>query len=117
MMSGSNSWGTENAVTVSKLVQYIKSQIENEFSEVMVEGEVSNFSQASSGHIYFSLSDSEASLSVVMFKTDVLRNKEVSSLKDGDKIILQKSTFTAGYDLEVFKEAFELRTRVGGYSE
>lgn len=76
-----------NPVSVSTLVQSVKNSLESEFSFVSVIGEISNFSRSSAGHLYFTLSDTDSSLSAVMFKADVLRNSNARSMKDGDKII------------------------------
>ncbi len=76
---------------VSSLLQQIKGLLEGQFRFVQVEGEVSNLSKAHSGHIYFSVSDSQASLSCALFKMDALRNPMVKNLKNGDKVILSGS--------------------------
>ncbi|PIQ55174.1 MAG: exodeoxyribonuclease VII large subunit [Bdellovibrionales bacterium CG12_big_fil_rev_8_21_14_0_65_38_15] len=76
-----------NPVSVSSLVQSVKSSLESEFSFVSVVGEISNFSRSSAGHLYFTLSDADSSISAVMFKGDVLRNTSAKSMKDGDKVI------------------------------
>src|SRR3989344_8142035 len=75
-------------VTVSELVRALKGFLEDNFSETMVQGEVSNFSLNSSGHCYFTLSDEESSLSCAVFKMDVMRNPILKTLKNGEKIIL-----------------------------
>jgi exodeoxyribonuclease VII large subunit len=63
-----NSENTRRRVyTVSEVTQDIKIILENTFNEVWVEGEVSNFQAASSGHFYFTLKDDAALLPVVMF--------------------------------------------------
>ncbi len=72
--------------SVSDLVSAIKSHLETEFHEVMVEGEVTNLSSSASGHWYFNLSDDEASISCALFKGDALRNPLIRQVKDGDKI-------------------------------
>lgn len=72
--------------SVSDLVSAIKSHLESEFHEVMVEGEVTNLSSSASGHWYFNLSDDEASISCALFKGDALRNPLIRQVKDGDKI-------------------------------
>ncbi|MCX5710992.1 MAG: exodeoxyribonuclease VII large subunit, partial [Candidatus Omnitrophica bacterium] len=71
--------------TVSEITQDIKSILENTFSEVWVEGEVSNLRPSSSGHIYFSLKDKEAVLSGVIFSRIAAQIK--FKLEDGLKII------------------------------
>lgn len=72
--------------SVSELVNAIKSHLESEFSEVMIEGEVTNLSSSSAGHWYFNLSDDDAVLSCALFKGDALRNPLIRNIKDGDKI-------------------------------
>lgn len=71
--------------TVSELTQDIKLILENTFAEVWVEGEVSNFKRATSGHFYFTLKDQAAVLAAVMFSR---ANKELKfKIEDGLKII------------------------------
>lgn len=77
-----------NAASVSELVHAIKSLLEEDFQEVVVQGEISNFSSSSAGHYYFTLSDEEASLSCAVFKQDAMRNPLLRNLKDGDKITI-----------------------------
>ena len=76
------------AASVSDLVVSIKNLLEDQFQEVMVQGEVSNLSPSASGHWYFTLSDANAGLSCALFKMDALRNPLIRTLKDGDKIIV-----------------------------
>ena len=51
-------------VTVSQLLARIKNLLADDrsLSDVLLEGEVSNFKQASSGHCYFTLKDRDAVL-------------------------------------------------------
>ncbi|RLC89464.1 MAG: exodeoxyribonuclease VII large subunit [Chloroflexi bacterium] len=57
--------------TVSQLTGYIRRLIEDdpELSDVWVEGEVSNFSRASSGHCYFTLKDAGSQIGCVMWRS------------------------------------------------
>lgn len=55
-------------LTVTRLTALLRGVLEENFEQVWVEGEVSNLSQPSSGHIYFTLKDSGAQLRCVMFK-------------------------------------------------
>lgn len=61
--------------TVSKLTFHIRKLLEeNEtLQDVWVQGEISNLSRPASGHIYFTLKDSNASLKCVMWKTSAAR--------------------------------------------
>jgi exodeoxyribonuclease VII large subunit len=54
--------------TVRSLVTSIRQQIENAYTDIWVEGEISNCRPAASGHIYFTLKDGEAQLPVVLFR-------------------------------------------------
>ncbi len=54
--------------SVSELTEDVKVLLENTFPEAWVEGEISNFSQSQSGHIYFSLKDAKSSLRCVFFR-------------------------------------------------
>jgi exodeoxyribonuclease VII large subunit len=54
--------------TVSQLTDLIRTCLEGTFGSVSVEGEVSNCRPSSTGHLYFTLKDSGAAISAVMFK-------------------------------------------------
>lgn len=78
-----------NEMSVSDLTNRIKNLFDTNFSALKVVGEVSNFRPSSIGHWYFTLKDNNASLSVVMFKTNTW--KAGKKLQDGDKIIVTGS--------------------------
>src|SRR5580698_5460599 len=54
--------------SVRALVFDIRRQVEGEYENVWVEGEISNCRTAPSGHVYFTLKDDEAQLPVVLFR-------------------------------------------------
>ncbi|GMO25014.1 MAG: exodeoxyribonuclease VII large subunit [Termitinemataceae bacterium] len=54
--------------TVTELTDLIKRQLENTFSGVLVEGEISNCKMSSLGHLYWTLKDTGAVISGVIFK-------------------------------------------------
>ncbi len=56
------------AYRVSEITKLIKATIEGGFSGVSIEGEISNYRPASSGHLYFSLKDQDAIIQAVMFR-------------------------------------------------
>lgn len=68
MQNSSNNTEKPKALTVSELTRMIKGTLEGRFSAVEVEGELSNVSQPASGHMYFTIKDSNAQISAVMFK-------------------------------------------------
>ncbi len=53
---------------VSELSRLIREKLEAEFPDAWVEGEVSNFHPAASGHLYFTLKDETAQLRCVCFR-------------------------------------------------
>lgn len=79
-----------NLVSVSQLNQYIKKMFDatNVFQNIRVEGEISNFKKhAASGHLYFSLKDSSASISCVMYRSSA-ENLNFT-LENGQAVIVQ----------------------------
>lgn len=59
-----------DALSVSEITRRIRAMLEDGFTQVWVEGEVSNFKHHSSGHLYFSLKDEQAQLAAVMFRRE-----------------------------------------------
>jgi exodeoxyribonuclease VII large subunit len=57
---------------VRDLVEQARQLVERQFFDVWVEGEISNFRPAPSGHVYFSLKDAGAQLPVVLFRRQAL---------------------------------------------
>jgi exodeoxyribonuclease VII large subunit len=58
--------------TVTNLTRHLRQLLEDDpdLQDVWVQGEISNLSRPASGHIYFTLKDSGASLRCVMWKTE-----------------------------------------------
>lgn len=74
--------------SVSELSNAIKDILEGEFPLVWVKGQVSNFTKASSGHIYFTLKDELSSIPCVWFRSyHNIYNKNESLLYEGQEII------------------------------
>jgi exodeoxyribonuclease VII large subunit len=57
---------------VGQLVGEVRNHIEREYADVWVEGEISNYRPAPSGHIYFTLKDGDAQLPVVLFRRQAM---------------------------------------------
>ncbi|NMB00918.1 MAG: exodeoxyribonuclease VII large subunit [Firmicutes bacterium] len=73
-------------ISVSELTRQIKSALSNPlFQNIAVEGEISNFVHHSSGHMYFSLKDSQSRIKAVMFRS---RNQRLGFVpQNGDTLI------------------------------
>lgn len=77
----------DNILTVSELTLTIKKQLEGRFPLVSVKGEISNFKEQSSGHLYFTLKDAEAQISAVLFRGNA---KGLSKMpKNGDQVVVK----------------------------
>ena len=74
---------TRRIFGVRDLVSAIRTQLEREYTDVWVEGEISNYRPADSGHLYFTLKDDGAQLRVVMWRTQarLLRFKPDNGLQ------------------------------------
>ena len=57
---------------VRQLVAQVRELVEQEYGDVWVEGEISNFRPAPSGHIYFTLKDADAQLPIVLFRRQAM---------------------------------------------
>jgi len=71
--------------TVSELTKYARVILEDSFPGIWVEGEISNFTLHSSGHMYFSLRDAAATLKCAFFRRS--NEKLKFKPKDGMKVI------------------------------
>lgn len=73
--------------SVADLTRYIREMFEVDFrlQDVEVEGEISNFTRARSGHLYFTLKDGKAQLKGVMWRGSAQRLRFAPS--NGDQVI------------------------------
>lgn len=76
----------EHILKVTELTRQIKAQLEGGFSQLWVQGEVSNLRRQSSGHVYFSLKDAGSQLPCVLFARDVAQQS--FELSDGMEVLL-----------------------------
>jgi exodeoxyribonuclease VII large subunit len=60
-------------LSVTTLTQQLKALVETGFPQVFVEGEISNFSRATSGHIYLTLKDETAQIRAVLWRSAAAR--------------------------------------------
>ena len=79
---------TPPALTVSALTAGIKGLVENRYTRIYVEGEISGWRVFPSGHAYFTLKDPGAQIACVMFKSSLERCKARPLLADGAKVLV-----------------------------
>ncbi len=63
----------ESVLTVSQLTTQIKDLLESRFTNVWISGEISNFTKASSGHMYLTLKDAQSQIKCAFFRGMNLR--------------------------------------------
>ena len=57
---------------VRELVSQVRELVEQQYGDVWVEGEISNYRPAPSGHVYFTLKDADAQLPIVLFRRQAM---------------------------------------------
>src|SRR5579859_197966 len=94
-------------LSVSELTQRVKGLFEKNFAEVWVEGEVSNFRPASSGHLYFTLKDATSQLRAVCFRNQARYLK--FKPQDGISVIARGrlSVYEARGEYQLYVELLE----------
>jgi exodeoxyribonuclease VII large subunit len=75
----------DQVYTVSQVTELIKTALEVAFPQVWVEGEVSGYKRAASGHVFFSLKDEKSVIKAVMWQS--MARKVAFDLKDGLQVV------------------------------
>lgn len=77
--------------TVSRLNQTVRLLLEQEMGQVWISGEISNFTQPSSGHWYFTLKDDNAQVRCAMFRNS---NRRVTFRPQHGQQVLVRANIT-----------------------
>jgi exodeoxyribonuclease VII large subunit len=93
--------------SVGELVREVRGLVEKNYTDVTIEGEISNWRPAGSGHCYFTLKDGNAQLSVVMFRKQAL----LLRFKPGDGCAVrlrgQVSVYESRGQMQLIAESME----------
>jgi exodeoxyribonuclease VII large subunit len=73
--------------TVSQVTDEVRALLEKGFATVWLEGEVTNVSRPTSGHVYLTLRDANAGLKSVLYRTQALRLPAGFELRDGVEVV------------------------------
>lgn len=94
-------------LSVTELTQQVKGLFEKSFAEVWVQGEISNFRPAGSGHLYFTLKDAGAQLRAVCFRNQARYLK--FKPQDGISVIARGrlSVYEARGEYQLYVELLE----------
>jgi exodeoxyribonuclease VII large subunit len=98
---------SRRALTVSELTARIRDLLTKNFTELSVEGEISNCREAQSGHLYFTLKDEKAQIRCVWFKQD--RRGLKFRVEDGLKVTLRGSisVYEQRGEYQIYVESME----------
>ena len=73
--------------TVSELTGLLRTSIEEQFSDILLEGEISNLRAPGSGHIYCTLKDKTSQIRAVLFRSSAVRLR--FALQEGMHVIVR----------------------------
>ena len=90
--------------TVTGLVRHVRGLVEGGYARVTVEGEISNWRPAGSGHCYFTVKDAGAQLSAVLFRRQAALLRFAPSDGDAVKLHGQLSVFESRGQLQLIVE-------------
>ena len=95
--------------SVSEITRDIRSILEAAFDTVWIEGEISNYRVASSGHAYFVLKDDKAQIRSVLFHGQ--RSALKFTPEDGDQVLLlgRVTVYDARGEYQIIVETLEPR--------
>ena len=97
-------------LTVTQLARRIKEVVEDDLTlrDAWVRGEISNFTHAASGHLYFSLKDREAAIRCVMWRTDAARVFKLPANGDAVEVHGRVSMYEARGDVQLYVDEIKL---------
>lgn len=100
---------TRKVYSVGELTEQVRRLLEKQIGQVWVSGEVTNFRLQSSGHIYFTLKDTNAQIACVLFRGETVPHREY--LSDGQNLLLQGdlTVYGARGQYQLVVRAVELR--------
>jgi exodeoxyribonuclease VII large subunit len=110
---------SDDVLTVSDVTDRVSRLLGDDpvLNDVSVRGEVSDFSHASSGHMYFTLKDDETALSCVMFRS--ANGKLGFEPEDGDDVVAEGhvSVYEARGEYQLYVRDMERAGRGERYEE
>lgn len=96
-------------LSVTALSNYLRELLETDdvLGDVWVRGEISNFSQPRSGHLYFTLKDSEAQIRCVMWKNAAYRLNFSPRDGQGVEVHGSMSIYAAGGQVQLYVDSMQ----------
>jgi len=107
-------------LTVSAITAYIRRILEADFTlqDLWLSGEISNWKQAASGHVYFTLKDDQASIRCVIWRSQVNRLLYLPR-QDGEAVLAHGriSVYEAGGNYQFYVDDLEPAGQGALYAE
>lgn len=100
-------FGAQRVWQVAELTLYMRQLIESDYrlQEIWVSGEVTNVSRPSSGHLYFTLKDDQASLRCVMWRSQVELQDHLPDSGDMLEVLGRIGVYEAGGQYQLYAES------------
>lgn len=97
-------------LTVSGMTQYLRALLESDeiLRDVWVAGEISTLSKPSSGHIYFNLKDSSATLKCVIWRQNAMRVQSILETGMAVEVHGYVSVYDAGGQYQLYVDAVRM---------
>lgn len=95
------------SLSVSELNHQVKNLLESHFDYIRVEGEIGDFTAASSGHWYFTLKDAEAQVRCAMFRNANARVKARPGKGDSVRLRARVSLYTGRGEFQLIVQHLE----------
>jgi exodeoxyribonuclease VII large subunit len=99
--------GQRKIYTVTEVSRRIKDLVEREFTDVWIEGEVSNLRRSGAGHIYFTLKDQSSQLSAVCFRNAAMYLRFKPENGESFRARGRLSTYEARGEYQIIVEVLE----------
>ena len=78
---------TTTVLTVTELTTNVRTSLERTFSNIWVQGEISNLHMPTSGHLYFTLKDDKSQIRAVLFRRSAMLLR--FALENGLQVVLR----------------------------
>ena len=99
--------GQRKIYTVSEVSRRIKDLVEREFTDVWIEGEVSNLRRSAAGHIYFTLKDQRSQIPAVCFRNAAMYLRFKPKNGESFRVRGRLSTYEARGEYQIIVEVLE----------
>ena len=103
-----DTYGAQRTIyTVSEISRRIKELVERDFTDIWIEGEVSNLRRSAAGHVYFTLKDERSQLPAVCFRNAAMYLRFKPKNGESFHVRGRLSTYEARGEYQIIVEVLE----------